>query len=163
MGRPRKFKTPADLKAAWTAYTAECDSQAVLTHRFSANSSRFVSAKLHRAITYTIEGFCHYVGLSRSAFYETYCNDIDFSDTVTRAREACEVRARYLFELGVIPTRLAGLWMSNFGYSTKANTTMTGPVPSVASGESVNPLKGLTIDELRRLAALDGSEDQAAP
>ena len=38
---------------------------------------------------------------------------------VTRMREECEVDARMKFELGVIDPRLAGLWMSRHGYSTK--------------------------------------------
>ena len=49
-------------------------------------------------------------------------------------REECEIDAREKFELGVIPSQLAGLWMSNYGYSTKMDSTVTGAVPVVIDG-----------------------------
>lgn len=119
MGRPRKFKSVNALSAAWEQYKAWCNDQKVLTHDFSAKNSEFVSAELKRSVTYTIEGFCAWVGLARTNFYETYANDERFRDIVTRMREECEVDARMKFELGVIDTRLAPLWMSKHGYGTK--------------------------------------------
>ena len=122
MGRPRKIKSVKALEEAWEEYKAWCDDQTVLAHEFSAKNSEFVSAELQRSITYTIEGFCVYVGLARSKFYSTYGEDERFGDTVTRMREECEVDARRKFETGQIPTQLAGLWMSNYGYTTKTDT-----------------------------------------
>ena len=94
IGRPRMFKTPEELAAMWEWYKADCDNQMVLTHDFSAKNSEFVSKELKRAITYTIEGFCVYIGISRQSFYDTYADDPEFADIVTRIREACEVDAR---------------------------------------------------------------------
>lgn len=122
MGRPRKIKSVKALEEAWEAYKAWCDEQIVLAHEFSAKNSEFVSAELQRSITYTIEGFCVFIGLARSKFYSTYGEDERFGDTVTRMREECEVDARRKFETGQIPTQLAGLWMSNYGYTTKTDT-----------------------------------------
>lgn len=122
MGRPRKIKSVKALEEAWEEYKKECDTQEVLAHEFSAKNSEFVSAELRRSITYTIEGFCVYIGLARSKFYDTYRDDPKYGDTVTRMREECEVDARRKFETGMIPTQLAGLWMSNYGYTTKADT-----------------------------------------
>ena len=85
MGRPRKFKTPKALANNWDAYKDWCDSQEVLAHAFSAKNSEFVSEGLKRKITYTIEGFCVWAGISRSIFYDTYAADSRFSDIVTRA------------------------------------------------------------------------------
>lgn len=119
MGRPRKFKSAKAMGAAWEQYKAWCNDQKVLTHDFSSKNSEFVSAELKRSVTCTIEGFCVWVGISRSTFYETYAEDERFSDIVTRMREECEVDARMKFELGVIDTKLAPLWMSRHGYSTK--------------------------------------------
>ena len=118
MGRALKFKTPAELEEAWNGYKEYCDNQMVLVHDFSAKNSEFVSAELKKSITYTIEGFCVYAKLSRSAFYDTYAKKKKYSDIVTRMKEECEVDARKKFELEVIPSRLAGLWMSKHGYST---------------------------------------------
>lgn len=135
MGRPRKFTSVKQLKTAWEAYKADCDNQTVLTHDFSSKNSEFVSAKLKRSITYTIEGFCVFAGISRAAFYERYAENEKFADTVTRMREECEVDARKKFELQIIPSQLAGLWMSNYGYTTKTDTNVSGSVPVVISGE----------------------------
>lgn len=119
MSRPRTFKTPKSLAYAWENYKAWCDNQTVLTHDFSAKNSEFVSAELRRSVTCTIEGFCVWAGLSRSAFYDTYASDPRFSDIVTRMREESEVDARHKFELGVIDPKLAALWMGRHGYGIK--------------------------------------------
>lgn len=119
MGRPRKFSTPKKLEEKWKEYKEYCDNQLVLTHDFSSKNSEFVSKELKRSITYTIEGFCVYSGISRAAFYEYYAENEKFIDIVTRMREECEVDARTKFELSILPPQLAGLWMSKYGYTTK--------------------------------------------
>lgn len=121
MGRPRKIKSPRALIKAWEEYKDDCNNQLVLTHDFSAKNSEFVSKDLKRSTTYTIEGFCVFLGLARSKFYETYSGDLMYRDIVTRIREECEVDARKKFELGVIPSQLSGLWMSRHGYTTKTD------------------------------------------
>lgn len=128
MGRPRKFKTAKALAEAWEQYKAWCNDQKVLTHDFSAKNSEFVSAELKRSVTCTIEGFCVWAGIARQNFYATYGEDERFRDIVTRMREECEVDARMKFELGVIDTKLAPLWMSRYGYSTKQENTGSADV-----------------------------------
>ncbi len=135
MGRPRKFKSIKHMEEIWEAYKADCDNQMVLTHDFSSKNSEFISKELKRSITYTIEGFCVFAGISRAAFYEYYGDNPKFVDIVTRMKEECEVDARKKFELQVIPSQLAGLWMSKYGYTTKADTNVSGSVPVVISGE----------------------------
>ena len=126
MGRPLKIKSPEEMEQFWEAYKQECDNQEVLTHDFSSKNSEFVSAKLKRSITYTIEGFCVYHGIARSNFYETYANRKRYGDIVTRIREECEADARKKFELQIIPSQLAGLWMSKYGYTTKVENNLSG-------------------------------------
>lgn len=126
MGRPLKIKSPEEMEAMWEAYKQECDNQEVLTHDFSSKNSEFVSAKLKRSITYTVEGFCVYLKIPRSIFYDTYANKKRYSDIVTHIREECEVDARKKFELQVIPSQLAGLWMSKYGYTTKVENNLSG-------------------------------------
>ncbi|MDR1590226.1 MAG: DNA-packaging protein [Oscillospiraceae bacterium] len=128
-GRPRKYKTPEELWEKWLEYRDFCDNQMVLTHDFSAKNSEFVSAELRRAITYTIEGFCDYLDLSRASYYDYYCNNKRFADVATRIREICEIDVRRKFELGVIPPNLAALWMSKYGYSTRTESRIDGAVP----------------------------------
>lgn len=134
MGRPRKIKTVSELNRLWDEYKAYCDNQSVLTHEFSGARAEFVSAELKKKITYTIEGFCAWLGLVRSAFYQNYMHNDKFADAVTRIQEECEVDVRSKLELGVIPTQLSGLWMSKYGYSTKTDTNVGGAVPVVISG-----------------------------
>lgn len=126
MGRPLKIKTPDEMEQLWENYKADCDNQEVLTHDFSSKNSEFVSAKLKRSITYTIEGFCVFVGISRQQFYDHYAKMKKYTDIVTRIREECEVDARKKFELQVIPSQLAGLWMSKYGYTTKVENNVSG-------------------------------------
>lgn len=126
MGRGLRFKTPEELEETWEMYKDDCDSQMVLTHDFSSKNSEFVSKELKRSITYTIEGFCVFAGIPRSAFYDTYAEKKRYSDIVTRMKEECEVDARKKFELQVIPSQLAGLWMSKYGYTTKQDTNISG-------------------------------------
>lgn len=123
MARPRRFKTAKALSEAWEQYKAWCNDQMVLSHEFSAKNSEFVSKELKRSVTCTIEGFCVWAGIARAAFYEHYAADERFADIVTRMREECEVDARMKFELGVIDTRLAPLWMSRHGYSAKTENS----------------------------------------
>lgn len=120
-GRPRKIKSAAEMERLWDEYKAYCDNQSVLTHEFSAARAEFVSKELKKKITYTIEGFCVYLKLSKNAFYSTYAEDERFRDLVTRIREECEVDARGKFETGQIPSQLSGLWMSRYGYGTNSN------------------------------------------
>ncbi len=139
MGRPRKFNSVKQLEETWEAYKADCDNRMVLTHDFSSKNSEFVSKELKRSVTYTIEGFCVFAGIARQAFYATYADKPKFCDMVTRMKEECEVDARTKFELGIVPSQLAGLWMSRHGYTTKADAGASDSVPVVI----VNDLNGL--------------------
>lgn len=144
MGRPLKIKTPENMEQLWEEYKADCDNQEVLTHDFSSKNSEFVSAKLKRSITYTIEGFCVFVGISRSLFYDTYSTKKRYSDIVTRIREECEVDARKKFELQVIPSQLAGLWMSKYGYTTKVENNVSGTLDTEKTklDDMINQMRG---------------------
>ena len=139
-GKPRKFKTAAELEQAWEDFKSECDSQKVLTHDFSAKNSEFVTAELKRSVTYTVKGFCVYAKLPRADFYATYANNRQYCDTVRRMEEESEQDARKKFELGIIPSQLSGLWMSNYGYSVKQDNNITGEVfnVTVTIGEKKN-------------------------
>ena len=126
MGRPRIFKSIKQLAEAWEAYKFDCDNQMVLTHDFSSKNSEFVSKELKRSISYTIEGFCVFAGIARSAFYQIYGEDEKYSDIVMRMKEECEIDARKKFELQIIPSQLAGLWMSKYGYTLKTDSNISG-------------------------------------
>lgn len=153
MARPRRFKTAKALSDAWEQYKAWCNDQNVLTHDFSAKNSEFVSKELKRSVTYTIEGFCVWEGIARSKFYETYAEDDKFRDIVTRMREECEVDARMKFELGIIDTKLAPLWMSKHGYSTKQENNLAG------SKDALNTFLNAARPTQEEVTALYAEED----
>ena len=139
----RFFKSPKDMEEKWEEYKQYCDNQIVLTHEFSQKNSEFVSENLKKKITYTIEGFCVYVKIARSRFYETYTNDEKYKDIVTRMKEECEIDARAKFETGQIPTQLAGLWMSKHGYTNKTEAEMKADVKSDVKTEQVIKFEGV--------------------
>ena len=146
MPRPRKFRTPKALEAKWEEYKEYCSNRIVLTHDFSSKNSEFVSAELRRCVTFTVEGFCVFVGISRSKFYENYADDERFGDIVTRIREECEIDAREKFELGVIPSQLAGLWMSKYGYTTRQDV-VAEVKPSEKLAEVMDQIGGEGLEE----------------
>ena len=119
----RKIESVEKLENLWEEYKAECDNYLAQSHEFSQRNGEFVSKKLNKAITYTLEGFCVFVGLSRNAFYESYTKEEPWLGVVTRMREECEIDARRKFETGQIPSQLSGLWMSRHGYGTLAAET----------------------------------------
>ena len=114
----RKIKTLKELKQLWEDYKADCDNHMTITHEFSQKFGKFVSTELRRKISYTVEGFCVFAGISRNAFYDNYVDVEPWAGVVARMREECEVDARGKFETGQIPSQLAGLWMSRHGYGT---------------------------------------------
>nr|DAG28811.1 MAG TPA: DNA packaging protein gp3 [Bacteriophage sp.] len=130
MGRPRKISSPEEMENLWEEYKRYCDNIEVNQTQFSGKESTFVTAKVKKSISYTLEGFCVYIGIARSKFYQTYDNDPDYGDIVTRIREESENDVRKKFETGCIPSQLSGLWMSRYdGYNQKqqidVNATIT--------------------------------------
>ena len=118
----RKISSPEQMEQLWEQYKEYCDNYQVTQTEFSGRESRFVAGTVKRPITYTIEGFCVYIGLARSKFYETYAESEEYRDIVTRMRDESEADVRKKFETGTIPTQLSALWMSKFGYATKQQT-----------------------------------------
>ena len=125
MGKPKKF-TGEELEQKWEEYKHVCDSNTVLVHEFSARNSEFVSEELQKPVTYTIEGFCVWLPLDRSSFYKNYRDCKRYAHIVSRMQEECEIDARRKFETNQIPTQLAGLWMSKYGYTTKTAAEISG-------------------------------------
>ena len=121
-GAPRKIKSPAEMARLWDEYKERCDNYGGTLTEFSQRKGEFISSDVRKKVTYTIEGFCVFLGLTRAAFYANYAEKPAFIDMVSRMREECEIDARQKFESGTIPHQLAGLWMSRHGYSVKAET-----------------------------------------
>lgn len=84
--------------------------------------------KFPHPITYTIKGFCAYVGMTEAAFYDLYNKDEKLELVIARMKQDCEIDAREKFENGTIDSRLAGLWMSHYGYTTKTDTEVKSNV-----------------------------------
>ena len=121
MGRIRKFGSAKALETAWNEYKQYCDTRTVVTTAFSQKTSEFVTAEIPKPVTYTIKGFCNWAGLTEQAFYALYDKEQKLESVIACMKEECEIDAREKFENGTIDSRLAGLWMSNYGYSTKTD------------------------------------------
>ena len=124
----RKIESPEQMEQLWNDYKKSCESVPVRVTEFSAKEGRFITDTVYKTITCTIEGFCVYIGMGRSRFYETYANDESYRDIVTRMRGESEQDVRSKFETGRIPTQLSGLWMSKFDYGIKQQTDINATV-----------------------------------
>lgn len=123
MAAERKFKTAAQLRGAWKRYKQYCDEHTVMQRTEEDGRERVI--KLSRPLTYTIEGFCVYNHITRQAFYKTYSCREEFCDVVEQMRDECCVDARKKFETGQLPAKLASLWMSHYGYSSRPTLSDT--------------------------------------
>ena len=136
-GRQRFFKAE-ELEEAWEEFKNFCDNNHETVHEFSQRNGEFISSDLRKKITYTVLGFCNYLKLSRTTFYEYYRDNPEFKDVIERIQDECEIDARRKFETGVIPHQIAPLWMSNYGYSTKTDTNIKGSIPIVIENDLNN-------------------------
>ena len=129
MGRPRKIRSVRAMAAAWEAFKLECDNntRTVVKHvefeNADESNSSTSTTEISAPLSYTIVGFCCYIGIAKSAWYDTYEQDPRYSDIVARIHSECERDVRSKFETGVLNTRLAPLWMSKYGYGSKIETS----------------------------------------
>ena len=119
-GIPRKISSPDEMASLWDAYKEYCDTYTIPRTEFSQRESKHVTTYVLSPVTYTIKGFCVYIGLARKAFYDTYDKDAAYTHVIARMREDAEEDAREKFESRVIDTRLAPLWMSHYDYRLPA-------------------------------------------
>ena len=129
------------MERLWEAYKKQCDNKFAMHYGLNMKTGDIVGKEVRKAVTYTVVGFCTFIGIAVENYYNTYGHADEFRQTLARIRQECEVDAREKFELGIIPTQLAPLWMSNYGYSTKNETSHALPSPL---GELKDP------EELRR-------------
>lgn len=128
MARARKFGSAAALEKAWVEFKAYCDNKTVITTAFSPKTGGFVTAEVPHPITYTIKGFCAFVGMTEAAFYDLYDKEEKLELVIARMKQDCEIDAREKFENGTLDSRLAGLWMSHYGYTQKTDTEVKSNV-----------------------------------
>ena len=126
--RTKKINTPKVMLEVWEEYKSYCDHKTVTRTEFSQKSSEFITAEIPAPITYTFKGFCNYIGMTETNFYVTYNRNDKFKSVIARMKEECELDAREKFENGTINSRLAGLWMSNYGYTTKTDANIEADV-----------------------------------
>lgn len=118
----KKKLTPKTMRETWEEFKAYCDSKTVIRTEFCQKSGEFVTAVIPAPVTHTIKGYCAYIGMTEANFYATYDKNPKFELVIARMKNECEVDAREKFENGTINSRLAGLWMSHYGYTTKAES-----------------------------------------
>lgn len=119
MGRKRVFPSVKAFEAVWERYKEQCDGNTRHVVSVSKRDGEIVHADVPAPLTYTVKGFCLFAGISEQAMYDTYGKDGRFLESLTRVRAECELDARKKFEQGYLDPKLAALWMSNYGYSTK--------------------------------------------
>jgi len=154
VGRPRKIETPDDMWLLWEEYKAECDNNKKIETTFSPRSEIYITENIPSPIIYDITGFCSFIGISRTSFYDTYTrnNEEEFASVVTRMRDECEVDALRKFEMQYAPSQLAGLRLSKYGYSTNVESKVEVEAKTSSYDE-------LTVEQLVALAELAESQD----
>lgn len=118
----KKINSPKAMEDAWEQYKEKCDSDKVVKTEFSQKLGEFVTAVIPAPTTYNLKGFCNFIGMTKQNFYATYEKKEKFDSVIARMKQECEDDARKKFENKTLPSQLAGLWMSNFGYSTKTES-----------------------------------------
>ncbi|MCF0106933.1 MAG: hypothetical protein HUJ53_09235 [Holdemanella sp.] len=114
----KAFKTPQDMLDAWNRYKEHCNTRTVVQTVFSQKDGKFVSSEVPHPITCTLKGFSSYMGMDESTLFKTYTENKNFKSVIACMKQDCENDAREKFENGTLDSRLAGLWMSNHGYTT---------------------------------------------
>ena len=117
----KKINTEKIMWEMWEEYKKECDNKTVVKTEFSQKACEFISAVIPAPVTYTIKGFCKFIGMTEANFYATYNKKEKFESVIARMKEECEIDAREKFENNTLNSRLAGLWMSNYGYTTNVS------------------------------------------
>lgn len=126
MGQRGRIKSPMQMLKLWEKYKTICDNKSVVVFDHNKKTGEYDINEIIRPITYTIKGFAVFLGMTERNFYSTYNENPKFQYVIARVREECEVNTREKFELGLINPKLAGLWMSKYGYSTKQEDSITG-------------------------------------
>lgn len=134
IGRPRKIQSPEHMLELWEAYTEKCDTHTRVQTIVVEGKPHDV--EIRAPLTYTLEGFCLSIPITRKAFDETYRCDPDYEEVVGLIEELTHVDARSKFEDGTLNPKLAALWMGRHkGYVARQETEVKGGVPVVISGE----------------------------
>lgn len=134
MGRTRRITSPKKMLDLWEEYKQVCDSKTVVRTEFSQKESRFVTSEIPAPVSYTVLGFCLFLGMGRNSLDVTYRTDPRYADVIARIEDECERDVRDKFENRTLPTSLASLWMGKYGYSTKNEQNVKGAVPVVIGG-----------------------------
>lgn len=110
----------------WEDYKMYCDNKTRTIYDLNKETMRYKRNQVVSPVTYTIKGFAVFLGMTEQNFYTTYSKNPKFEYVIARIREECEVDTREKFEMGLINPKLAGLWMSRYGYTTKQEDEITG-------------------------------------
>lgn len=116
----RTFLTPESMWDAWCEYKDNCNGRTKKQTTFSQREGRHITEEIPAPVSYSFKGFCLYVGMTEQNLYATYYNknrDV-FEPVLARIRDECEIDTKEKLETGQIESRLSGLLLSRYGYST---------------------------------------------
>lgn len=160
VGRPLKFNSVDELQKKIDAYFAECDPHVVETEQWEVERTpdgkkvkdengydklKLIKRKrMTEQIPYTVTGLALALDTSRETLTD-YEDKEEFSDTIKRAKD----RIQNYLELNLnspSPTGTIFNLKNNYGWKDKTESEITNP------DGSLNPLNGLSQEELRKLA-----------
>lgn len=136
MGRPSKYKTPAQLQKAIDDYFTNCPDKVMVSEGVKTN-------------IFTISGLAYHLGFeSRQSFYD-YENRKGFSYTIKRARLRIEVEYEKQLHFGQCTGAIFAL--KNFDWSDKREIEHSGSVEMIEK-QVQNELEKLKTDDLIKIA-----------
>jgi hypothetical protein len=149
LGSPRKFKI-SELLTKWEEYK-----KSRIAHKDKWIYPNGKPTKVEEEIKMPlfIKGFALSLGMSSSNFFNCYLNteEKDFMQLHKYIKEECEMSKVDGFVLGNYPPQLAGLLLSQHGYSTKQDVKQVNlevETSSPVAHELINTMfKGDTKDE----------------
>jgi hypothetical protein len=124
-----KFRSAAQMMEAWERYKEDCDHKTKWVTSFSQREGRHISEEVPAPVSYSLKGFALFCGMTEQNFFATYknANKEKFELVIARIQDECEIDVKQKLESGRIESRLSGLLLSKYGYTTsvKAETDFT--------------------------------------
>lgn len=119
-----RFRSASSMWDAWCEYKNDCDSRTKSVTSFSQREGRHITEIIPAPVSYSFKGFCLYVGMTEANFNATYehSNKDKFESVIARMKDECEIDTKEKLETGQIESRLSGILLSRYGYSTSVKT-----------------------------------------
>ena len=78
MGQRGSIKSPMQMLKQWEKYKERCDNRDIVVFDHNKKTGDYDVNEIIRSVTYTIEGFAVFLGMTKQNFYSTYSKNPKF-------------------------------------------------------------------------------------